>query len=417
MEKDTPLEWPQFQSLSEIPLVYVSSANKPLRILLLADDRHAANVVMDHIAGFGKYSRHEYVIRNPIHDPAPSCVNLVSFDAILIHYSIYVLGEYFLPPAWRRTVADFPRLKAQIIQDEQRNINAMKERMAELGVSAIFSSLAPATAAKTYYGDLLRNVFFFSCLPGYIPEPYHRFDPPKISDRPLDVVYRGRTLPAYLGRHAQEKKQIGDQIETIAGDFGLKVDISSDESRRIYGKAWPDFMMSGRATLGVEGGASIFDFDGQLSALVTEYQRANPDAGFEEIWQRFLKDREGNVVHKTLTPKIFEAIATKTALILYPGVYRGVLEPGRHYIELARDGSNIRSVVARVKDHEYLQEMVDMVHREILSRYDLSAEFYVSQIDNVLATLGRVKENSALRMLRCGVNSLKHCWANGYEGD
>jgi len=200
----------------------------------------------------------------------------------------------------------------------------------------------------------------------------------------LDIVYRGRTLPPFLGRHAQEKKQIGEQVLAVALQHGLNVDISSDEGQRIYGDAWPKFLMSGRATLGVEGGASIFDFDGRITDDVIRYQQAHPEADFETIWERLLTSSEGNVIHKTLTPKILEAIATKTALILYPGEYRGVLEPGRHYVELARDSSNLEDVLLQVKATEFLQNMVDRTYEEVLFRDELSMRFYVRKIDAVI---------------------------------
>ena len=152
-------------------------------------------------------------------------------------------------------------------------------------------------------------------------------------------------------------------------------------------------MMSGKAMLGVEGGASIFDFDGSIAGAVEDYQKCNPEADFDQIWMENCQGFEGNVVHKTITPRLFEAIATKTALILYPGRYRDILVPNRHYIPLEQDGSNIEEVVARLNDDEYLQNMVDRTYREILYRDDLSERFYMKKIDNVLASASIKKQD------------------------
>lgn len=374
----------QFQNLADVPDFEV--INHPrLKILLLADDRHAANVVMDHIQAFMIHSSHEFVVMNPIHIECPEEILLRKFDAILIHYSLYILGEYFLPMPWIDIITRFGGLKAQIIQDEQRNINSMKQRMADLGITVVFSSLEIENTEKVYSGDLLNQTTFYSCLPGYVARNFFDLSSSPISERPLHVVYRGRTLPAYLGRHAQEKRIIGEQLFSIAEQFGLSVDISSDEDSRIYGNQWPQFLMSGRATLGVEGGASIFDFDGSITEAVSAYQKVNPNANFEEIWCQLLQKHEGNVIHKTLTPKLLESIATKTALILYPGLYRGILEPFQHYIPLERDGSNIHEVVAFLRDAPYLQNLVDRTHSEILWREDITLQFYIQKIDYVLA--------------------------------
>jgi hypothetical protein len=75
-------------------------------------------------------------------------------------------------------------------------------------------------------------------------------------------------------------------------------------------------LMSWRATLGVEGGATIFDFNDDLDRQIDEYRASHPGAGFEELWQAILAPYEGNVVHATITPKILESIALRTALIL-----------------------------------------------------------------------------------------------------
>ena len=45
--------------------------------------------------------------------------------------------------------------------------------------------------------------------------------PPPISGRPFDIVYRGRTLRPELGRFAQEKRLIGEQVLAAAPANGL----------------------------------------------------------------------------------------------------------------------------------------------------------------------------------------------------
>ena len=95
------------------------------------------------------------------------------------------------------------------------------------------------------------------------------------------------------------------------------------------------------------------DFEGNLDTFVETYQAAHPSAGFEEIWENVLQPFEGNVKHATITPKLLEAIAAKTALILYPGAYRCVLQPDKHYIPLMEDGSNYPQVLNHLRDAEY----------------------------------------------------------------
>jgi hypothetical protein len=369
---------------AEIPATYRQRRSPRLRILFLADDKHAANVVLDHVGGIAGLSAHDVRVVNPIHDDINTAICGRRFDVILIHYSIFILSDYFLPPPWRDYIQGDLRPKIQIIQDEHRHIERMKSTMANLGISGVLSSLSVENLAKVYGGPLLPRTSFFSCLPGYISSAAQGISTPRIADRPLDVVYRGRDLPFKLGRLAQEKELIGRKMKAIALANGLSVDIEWLEGKRIYGQDWPKFLMSGRATLGVEGGATIFDFNDDLDKRIDEYHALHPGAGFEETWQAILAPYEGNVVHTTITPKIFESIALRTALILYPGYYRGVLEPGRHYVLLEPDGSNAADVVAKIRDTSYLQNLVDRTYDDIMHRPALQMSFYVNRLDRIM---------------------------------
>jgi hypothetical protein len=357
------------------------------KVLMLADDRHPANVVRDHIAAFGEHSRHAIRVLNPIHEPFDPGAAWHEVDAILVHYSIFVLGEHYLPAPYARMLRRFPGARLQIIQDEYRHINDMKLRQADLGFSAVFSSLAPEVLAQVYGDHWLRCTRYFSCLPGYVPGYFHRLAPPRIAERPLDLVYRGRDLPFWLGRAGQEKRLIGEQMRKAAEDYGLRADLDWTEASRVYGDDWMRFLMTGRATIGVEGGASIFDFDGCIQDRAEAYLAAHPGADFDAVFDNVLRPFEGNVVHRTVTPRILEAIAARTALVLYPGEFRGLLQRDRHYIALERDGSNVAEVAARLRDPVFLQDLVDRAHAEIIGRPELAMSFYVRSIDAVIASL------------------------------
>lgn len=362
-------------------------AGRPLNVLLLADNRHAANVVQDHINAFRLDSRHNVFVVNPIWEQIDQVCDLSRIDVILVHYSILILGDYFLPAHNQNIVRDFTGPKAQIIQDEARWINRMKEKMVDLGVSAVFSSLNVENMIKVYSGAPISGISFYSCLPGYISQYMKRQIVLPIRKRGLDVVYRGRDLPFWFGRQAREKTEIGRQMLSLYERGSKKVDIAVNEDSRIYGNDWTKFIASARATLGVEGGVSIFDFDGQAEARTTAYLKGHPGADFEEVFAAVLHEYEGNVVHRTVTPRIFEAISLKSALVLYPGAYRGVLVPYRHYIPLKRDGSNANQVLKALKDTRSLQEMVDRTYLEIMEQEELQARFYVTKIDAVLDEL------------------------------
>lgn len=393
MNNNSNKQPPRFLKLSEAVNLF-PAGDKSLKVLLLADDKHPANVVCDHISSIKNHSQHIVNVVNSKLEPNPKIYEKHKYDAIVIHYSIFVLYTTYLSKKWCRFISNFSGVVVAIHEDEYQSINAFISKFEELGVSAIFSCLNSIENLKLVYDNgQLENTYFISCLPGYLPPMDWNSEITPIANRPLDIIYRGRMLRPELGKVGYEKYLIGEQMRGVASDHGLKVDITSMEDKRIYGKSWTQFLNSGKVMLGVEGGASIFDFNGNIRLLVDKYLRNCPDASFDQVWSAVLFRYEGNVIFKTITPKFFEAIAQKTGLVLYPGEYSDLLKPYENYIPLERDLSNVKEVVSLIRDSQFLQKMVDRTHEEIFSRIDLMPEFYVKGIDYTLNFLNASKRS------------------------
>jgi hypothetical protein len=375
-----------------------------LRVLLLADDMHPADVVLDHIESIKRHSRHDVTVVNPIRNRRGWLIGTLRFDIILIHYSICILYDYFLPPRVSALIKAFAGPKIQIIQDEYRWVDRMSARMADLGIRAVFSSLSPENILQVYHHEHLAGIRFFSGLPGYVSERLRSVSAPPISERPFHLVYRGRPVPIWLGKFSREKVCIGLQALDMAEKYGLNVDCKVREEDRVYGSAWKVLLMAGRAALATEGGATVFDFDESVEKGVAAYHREHPAATDDEVWEAIVKPYEGNVVHKTITPRVLEAIMYRTALVMYPGQYRGVIEPWEHYIPLERDGSNEAEVVTWLKDEKRLEEMVERAYRRLVGDPRLQFTRYVAAIDHVADELaieagvtGRIPLKTAAR--------------------
>ena len=108
--------------------------------------------------------------------------------------------------------------------------------------------------------------------------------------------------------------------------------------------------------LGVESGSNLFDFTGQVEAWCEKFRRNNPDrdhyseAFYWEAYAAYLKEYEENVNYAQISPRHFEAAATRTLQILYEGEYSGILKPHRHFLPLRRDLSNLGDVVDAIRD-------------------------------------------------------------------
>ena len=204
-----------------------------------------------------------------------------------------------------------------------------------------------------------------SNLTGYVPERLLRCRWRAIADRPIDVGYRSRKPPYWLGGLGHEKWQIAERFAEGAAGSGLRLDISYRESDRLYGGAWLRFVGRCKAMLGVESGSSVFDFDGNLQRDVDAYVAARPDASFEEVHAKFLAAHEGGIRQNQISPRCFEAAALRTAMVLFEGEYSGVLQPGRHYISLRKDFGNLEEVLAALRDATGLQRIVDCAYEEV----------------------------------------------------
>src|SRR5713101_758863 len=197
--------------------------------------------------------------------------------------------------------------------------------MRDIGIHVLYTLVPEPEIPKIWDESRLPGVLKVNTLAGYVPEALVERRVPAFEARPLDIGYRGRVLPYWLGRIGQEKALIAQGVLAHADRWGLKVDLGWREGDRIYGRSWVDFISSCKATLGTESGATITDFDGSIERSVKRYVADHPQADFEEIHREVLARFEGNVWMNVISPRIFEAVALRTGLILFSGEYSGVL--------------------------------------------------------------------------------------------
>jgi hypothetical protein len=359
-------------------------------ILLLCDESrsHAANV-LQHIEGLATLSGHDVYRFNPIERPdACRLLDPSEFDAVVIHYTISLVSARYLPPPLPERLKRFEGLKVQFIQDEYRTVDAVTAAMRNIGIDVLFTCV-PEPAAGRIYDSRLPGVTRVFTLPGYVPDELVGRRVAPAEERPIDVGYRGRELPVWVGRLGQEKTAIGRAFLEYAAGRGLRCDISSSEDDRIYGENWTRFLASCRATLGTESGVSIIDFDGSVEALAKDYLPRRPYATPEEIERDVTGPYEGKVVINTASPRLFEAAALRTAMILFPGSYGGVVEPERHYIRLEKDFSNIDEVVDRMRQPAYLDDLADRAYDDLIASGRYSLGTMVSELDTLVAKRAR----------------------------
>lgn len=304
----------------------------------------------------------------------------------MIHYST-ALGYYldhYISQAARRRIRNFPGLKAAFIQDEYRMVDRVHEVLRFLGIDVLFTCVPTPEIEKVYPAAKLPGITKINNLTGYVPDALLRRRVSALAERPIDVGYRTRQPPFWLGALGREKWQIAERFTREASESGLRLDISYDEADRLYGEKWIEFIASCKAMLGVESGASVFDFTGEIQRQVEAYVADHPQASFEEVQAKFLLPHEGRIRLNQISPRCFEAAALRTAMVLFEGEYSGVLEPGRHYIPLKKDFSNFTEVLAALRDTAGLQRMVDRTFTEVACNPAYAYTTFVARFDDIL---------------------------------
>ena len=387
----------KLKTLEELTSSHFENGSK-LDVLLLANSDYSAGCCLDYINAIQNNSNHRVTVRNPMAKsrsdklflrPYVSLKNDYgkNFDVIIIHYSICIIFRNYISFLLRKKIRNFKGLKIVIIQDEYRWINRILKEMVYLNVDCVVSLLDKENINKVYNHPQLENKLMVSALAGYVSNNWVDRDVPNISERKKHIIYRGNNLPFWLGNGAHEKSVLSEKILENFDDKGLNLDVSSNPRDRIYGKDWLDFMKSGKCVIGLEGGASIFDFDGSVEKKVRKFQSENPKAVYEKIHREFLSSYEDKVYYRMITPRSFEAIAMKTVQVLYPGKYSGILEPWRHYIPINRDFSNLNEVISAIKNDDFLQKMANQAYSEIIESKNYSEEKLGRGIDSIVSNL------------------------------
>lgn len=354
-----------------------------MKILIIYNADCLANTVYEHLNAFHKYSCHQ--VKYTDSRSHISIDQLNSFDAVVIHYTVSMFNDLLMSPMLRWNLSKISAKKIVFIQDEYRRVNDVIELLDILKIDCLFTCVPTNEIEKVYPKEKLPNLLKINNLTGYVSEDLLRSTSyKKYSDRSLDVVYRARKLSAWYGTLCYDKWRIADDFNLDAKKYNLKVDISALEKDRLYGDQWQRFLENSKAALGVESGANVFDFTGEIQVKVEDYEAKNPDASYHEVKKIFIKDLDEEIKINQISPRCFECAAFKTLMILYEGKYSGILKPWRHYVPLKKDHSNMDTVVEYLRDEKKWQFIVDNAYREVAMNPEYTYKTFIQMFDKVL---------------------------------
>jgi hypothetical protein len=368
-----------------------------LEILILqSQPERVAATVADHLEALTTQSRH-HVRQVAILGDAPPALDFDRFDVIILHYSLVVAHDGYVTPGLRARLRACRALKAVFIQDEYRHIDATVRAFQEIGLDVLFTCMPDEAIEAVYPANKLPGVTKLNVLTGYVPEALLARTVLPLAARRIDVGYRARMVPAWLGDLGQEKWHIGRRFARDAPAYGLRCDVAYREEERLYGEDWIQFVMNCKAMLGVESGSSVFDFTGTIQAAVDRDATAEPGISYDELKRRHFAAEDGRINQRQISPRVFESAALRTLLVLYEGAYSGILVPGRHYVALAKDHSNMADVAAIINDPAQAQMIVDNAYREIACNPAYQFSAHATFVDGALAIACAGRDKVATR--------------------
>jgi len=352
-----------------------------MKILILYNSTQTyTNTLFEHLASFTVHSSHRFFYT---HADSVSELNVGcnAFDAIGIHYSVRLPFDQ-VSSSVAQFFDTYKGLKFLFIQDEYDFTCRAWHWIRKLGINLVFTVVPEPAIEIVYPKAEFPNTRFVTNLTGYVPQNLpSTHELPLPSERTLIIGYRGRPLPIRYGQLGIEKIKVGQIVKEYCDQQDIKNDIAWNEEARIYGPKWYDFVVSCRAMLGSDSGSNVFDWDGTLNQVIKRYRSDNPGASKEDVLRDIVHPREIHGLMNQISPRIFEAIASLTVMVLFEGEYSGVIRPGEHFIALKKDGSNLPEVMDLLQDGAYVDAMVERAWRDIIETGNYSYRSFIGMVD------------------------------------
>jgi len=272
----------------------------------------------------------------------------------------------------------------------------------KLGVDQIYSCLEQIYFDEIYSQHLQNKIQLFESLTGYVNPEYKNnieaLSNKSYVERKYDIGYRSRKLSLKCGKGSQEKYKIGEFFLHSSEFSNLKKDISSDDKDRIYANNWLEFLGNCKFTLGAESGVSVFDVSGKIYRGYDDLiAKGLTD---EEAYKQSIEKYEKNINYRAISPRIFEAAATKTCQILLEGKYNNILEADKHYISIKNDFSNYKAIINKMKDQEFVNYLTQNCLSDLILSDKYSYSTFIKGFDLNLAMITNNQDKIAVAPFR-----------------
>ena len=328
---------------------------------------------LDYILAFERYAPENNYFYHRMSLPVPQCVRETRWDAAIFDSTALCFAGY-RPRALRLRIRNewaflrqAPAVKIAFPQDDASHGAILDLFFSWLGIDAVYTVLPEHT--ELLYPISSRRARFFPTFAGFIDDrsiaDLENFARP-FEARRWEIGQRVTFHPAWGGSFSRLKGRAAVAVREEARRRGVAENISVDDNDIFRGDDWYRFLGDCRFVVGAEGGMSLWDPYGAVYDEVTEFTSRHPDAAFEEIADACFPGLDGRFGFPVITPRVFEAALMGCGQILAEGGYGGVIEPGRHYIPLKPDFSNLAEVFEATLDRDRVRAMIAATRRDLV---------------------------------------------------
>lgn len=236
--------------------------------------------------------------------------------------------------------------------------------------------------------------------------------------RKIDIGVRSFRYPVHLGDN--ERNKLMDYFLTKNFDSPFIVDIDTNPIHRFRRDTWAEYLNNCKGTIATESGSYFLERDDTTVLAIQRYllekqkesgsrivrhtsklqkiYDSSPhvlkqcakriyyllsnvfnikheflfsdDANFSEIYDLFFKNHpKSSIYTKAISSRHFEAIGTKTCLIMFEGRFNNILTADEHYLALEKNFSNINDVLSRFRDSPYRNSIVNLTYDYVMEKH------------------------------------------------
>jgi hypothetical protein len=360
--------------------------SRKLKVLILC--RYIANqgaVVVDSVNSFVDHSVNDVFVYSSAYTPFDHNFPYHEFDVIVVHYSIIPTLRGFISNRVTERISTSKAKKVMMAQDEYRSTSALVDFANKIRAT-LYYSVVPEASWSRLFENLNRECKLVPYLTGYVPTILCTYPVPPMVKRKWGIVYRGRKYPRWFGEIILKKIDLALELTKSKAFRGIRLNISVEEKDRVYGADWIELLSNSRTVFATESDVEIVDPDGRMLSYdlaVNQLLDKNEDELRDEIkfeaTNQYTKAFPGSLA--VIAPRIFEAIALRTVLLMPPGEYSGILQPWKHYIPLNPDFSNAQEVRNALLDTKLLVKIASTAYADICSTDQFSYKGFAESFD------------------------------------